>query len=670
MAISSPGLGSNLDVNSIVSQLMAIERQPLAALDKKEASYQMKLTAYGNLKGAVSSFQSAISGMAVISKFNGFKASAADTSILTASASSIATAGSYAISVTNLAQSQKLVADGQSSTTSAIGTGVSTTLTFDFGTISGGVLASGKWTGAGFTSSGAGAKTVTIDSSNNSLTGIKEAINNAKIGVTASIVNDGGASPYRLVLSSDSMGKSGSLKVSVSGDATLSTLMAHDPSNDAGQSLSETVSAQNADFSVNGVAVSKSTNTVSDVIQGVTLNLLKQTTSSTNLTVSRDTATVTTAINGFAKAYNELNKTLADLTSYNASTKEAGALVGDSAARTIQSQIRGVLSSSIRGLTGTYKTLSDIGMSFQKDGTMTVDSTKLQTAMDAHPDDVGMLFAATGKASDSLVKYVSSTSATKVGSYALNVSQLATQGKVAGTAAANLTIAAGSNDTLNLNVDGVTASITLEAKTYASASALAAEIQAKINGASAISSAGLSVSVSEAAGVLTVTSSSFGSSSNVNITSGNGATDAFGAVSVAGTAGVNVAGTFGGLAGSGSGQYLTGAGDGPEGLKVLVQGGATGVRGAVSFSQGIAYQLDKLVSKLLASTGPITSRTDGVNKAIKDIGNQRTKLNLRMIDIEKRTRAQFTRLDTLISNMTKTSNYLTQQLANLPKTSA
>lgn len=301
---------------------------------------------------------------------------------------------------------------------------------------------------------------------------------------------------------------------------------------------------------------------------------------------------------------------------------------------------------------------------------MTVDSTKLQTAMDTHPDDIGMLFAATGKASDSLVKYVSSTSATKVGSYALNVSQLATQGKVAGTAAANLTIAAGSNDTLNLNVDGVTASITLEAKTYASASALAAEIQAKINGASAISSAGLSVSVSEAAGVLTVTSSSFGSSSNVNITSGNGATDAFGAVSVAGTAGVNVAGTFGGLAGSGSGQYLTGAGDGPEGLKVLVQGGATGVRGAVSFSQGIAYQLDKLVSKLLASTGPITSRTDGVNKAIKDISNQRTKLNLRMIDIEKRTRAQFTRLDTLISNMTKTSNYLTQQLANLPKTSA
>lgn len=675
MAISSAGLGSGLDVKSIVSQLMAAERQPLTKLDTKEASYQAKLTAYGSLKGAMSSFQSAVSGMSGISLFNSFKATPADSSILTATTSSIASAGTYSISVTNLAQSQKLVAVGQSSTTAPIGSGASTTLTFDFGTISGGVLAGGTYTGASFTSNGAGAKTVTIDSSNNSLTGIKTAINNAKIGVTATIVNDGGTSPYRLVLSSDSMGKSGSLKIGVSGDASLSTLLAHDPSNNTGQMLSETVTAQNADFSVNGVTVSKSSNAVSDVVQGVTLNLLKVTTSATTLTVARDTSAVTTAVNGFAKAYNDLSKTLTDLSAYDAVSKKGGPLLGDSAVRTIQSQIRGVIGASISGLTGTYKRLGDIGLSLQKNGTMAVDATKLQAAMDAAPDDIGMLFAASGKATDSLVSYVSSSSGTKAGTYALNVTQIASQGQLVGTApVSSLTITAGVNDTLNFNVDGVSASITLEAKTYASASALAAEVQAKINGASAISGAKAAVTVSATEGpatfwTLTAASSSFGSSSSVNVTSGNGAANLFGAVSVPGTVGVNVAGTIGGLSASGSGQYLTGAGAGPEGLKVLVQGGSIGTRGAVSFSQGFAYQLNKLADSLLSSKGPISSSTDGINRSIKDIVSRRTSLERRMTDIESRYQKQFSDLDTLISGMTSTSNFLTQQLANLPKTS-
>lgn len=670
MAISSAGLGSGLDVKSIVSQLMAAERQPLTKLDTKEAGYQAKLTAYGNLKGALSSFQSTMSGMSNVSLFKGFKATPADTSVLTATTSSIASAGTYSISVTNLAQSQKLAAVGQASTTAPIGSGASTTLTFDFGTISGGVLAAGTYTGASFTSNGAGAKTVTIDSSNNSLTGIKSAINNAKIGVTATIVNDGGTSPYRLVLSSDSMGKSGSLKIGVSGDASLSTLLAHDPSNDTGQKLSETVTAQNADFSVNGVAVSKSSNVVSDVVQGVTLNLLKVTTSATTLTVARDTSAVTTAVNGFAKAYNDLTKTLTDLSAYDAASKKGGPLLGDSALRTIQSQIRGVMGGAIAGLTGAYKRLGDIGLSLLRDGTMTVDGTKLQAAMDSAPDDIGMLFAASGKASDSLVSYVSSSSGTKAGTYALNVTTMATQGKLVGTApVSSLTITAGVNDTLNFNVDGLSASITLEAKTYASASALAAEVQAKINGATAISSAKAAVTVSESGGTLSITSSSFGSSSNVNTTSGNGAINLFGGISVSGIVGVNVAGTIGGLSASGAGQYLTGAGAGPEGLKVLVQGGSAGTRGSVSFSQGFAYQLNKLADSLLSSKGPISSSTDGLNRSIKDVTTRRATLERRMTDIESRYQKQFSDLDTLISGMTKTSNFLTQQLANLPKTS-
>jgi flagellar hook-associated protein 2 len=134
------------------------------------------------------------------------------------------------------------------------------------------------------------------------------------------------------------------------------------------------------------------------------------------------------------------------------------------------------------------------------------------------------------------------------------------------------------------------------------------------------------------------------------------------------TPGVDVAGTINGVAATGSGQTLTGSsGNAAEGLKVLVNGGALGSRGTVNYSQGYAYKLDKQADSLLSSTGPISSRTDGINRTIKDIADRREVLNRRMATIEQRYRAQFTALDTLISSMTKTSNFLSQQLASIPK---
>lgn len=661
MAISSPGIGSNLDVNSIVSQLMTIERQPITVLNNKEAGYQATLSAYGTLKGALSSFQTAVRGLSDISKFRSIKATPGDATILGANASSIAAPGTYSVEVSKLAQSQKLVAAGQATATASIGNG---TLTFDFGTISGGTFdtATGKYTGAGFASNGAGAKTVTIDAANNSLSGIRDAINAANIGVSATIVNDGGASPYRLALTSTAIGKTNSLKIAVAGDAALSTLLAHDPAGT--QNLTQTAAAQNAEFTVDGVAISKASNSVSDVMQGVTLNLLKTNVgSATTVSVVRDTASVTSAVNAFAKAYNDVNKTLSDSSAYNAATKQAAILQGDSTVRSIQAQLRSVLTSSLAGVTGNYSLLSQIGVGFQTDGTLGVDSTKLQSAIDSHFNDIASLFAANGIASDSLVSYSGATANTKAGSYALSISTLATQGVAVGSAAAGLTINAGSNDALSVTVDGVSATVTLAAGTYTAAT-LASEVQSKINGAAELAGAGASVAVTQTGGTLTITSNRYGSASNVSI-GGVGSSDLMG-VSPVSTAGVDVAGTLNGAVASGSGQYLTGAtGNDAEGLKVLAASGALGSRGTVSYSQGYAYKLDKLLDGLLSATGSIASRTDGINSTIKDIGSRRDVLNLRMAGIEKRYRAQFTALDTLISSMNTTSNFLTQQLANL-----
>jgi flagellar hook-associated protein 2 len=655
-------IGSTLDVNSLVSQLMQVEQRPLTRLAQREASYQAKLSAFGSLSGAISSFQSSMSTLADSSRFLALKATPSDTSILNASSTSAASPGSYSIEVTQLAQQQKLVADGKTSASEAIGTG---TLSFDFGTITIGAgsfnSTTGKYTGASFASAGGGIKTVTIDSTNNTLSGIRDAINAAAIGVSATIVNDGSATPYRLVLTSDTSGSANSVKIAVSGDVALSNLLGHDPSS-ATQNLAERVTAQNAELKVDGLAVSKASNTLTDVIAGVTLNLARTNAGSAiSLSVARDASVVQSSVQGFVDATNTLIKALKDLTGYDPATKRAGPLQGDSTARSIDTSIRSVLATALTGA-GSYTSLSQLGVAFQKDGTLVLDAAKLKTAIASSASDVAAVFAQTGRASDSLVAYSGAGSATRPGSYAVNVTQLATRGNTVGSApVADLTID-GTNNTLQVLLDGVSATVTLDANTYASADALALEVQSKINGASVFSSTGRSITASNAGGVITLTSSRYGSDSSVTVTGGNGASNLLGGSPVA-TTGVNVAGTLGGVAATGTEQTLTGAtGNDAGGLRILVSGGSTGSRGSIDFSQGYAFQLNRLATQFVDTTGVLALRTDGINASIDNLDKQRDQVNTRLALIEKRYRTQFTALDKMLSSMNQTSTFLTQQI--------
>jgi flagellar hook-associated protein 2 len=781
MAISSPGIGSNLDINGIVSQLMAVEKQPLTKLARREAVYQSQISAYGNLKSALSSFQTAVSALGTTSKFQANTATPADATVLTASASSSAVPGTYSLNISKLAQAQSLVATGQASMTTAIGAAVNTTLTFDFGTISGGAFTAyngvtgtgGTYAGSTFTSNGAGVKTVTISSTNNSLQGIRDSINNANVGVTATIVNDGGATPYRLALSSNSIGKTNSMKISVAGDATVAGLLGHDPAGT--QNLKESATAQNAEFTANGIFVSKASNTITDVIQGVTLNLAKTTASATTLSVARDTASVTTSVNAFVKAYNDLTKTLTDLTYYDSKTKQSGPLNGDATARSIQSQLRSTIGSPLTGVSGSYTLLSQIGITSNKDGTLAVNATTLQNAINTNFNAVAGVFAEMGVPTDSLINYSGATSKTLPGTYAVSVSQVGTQGNAVaaaaatthgntiGSAAAGLTIdatnntlnvtldgvssvvtlasgtytaatlatevqtainadatftaagksvtasqsngvmsitsastgalsnvsvtggngltnlmgvpttgpvtvvSAGVNDTLNLTINGVSASVTVAAGNY-SAAALAAQLQSAINGTPAFSISGTSTTVSQSAGALTITSNNYGSGSSVTTAGGSGITDLLGGSAVS-TTGLDTIGTINGVAATAAGQYLTGAtGNAAEGLKIQVTGGVTGARGSVSYSQGYASKLGKLADTLLATTGTIATRTTGITSSITSLGKRRDSFNLRMVKVEENLRKQFTALDVMIGKMSTTSNFLTQQLGILSKT--
>ena len=273
---------------------------------------------------------------------------------------------------------------------------------------------------------------------------MRDAINAASAGVTAAIVNDG--TGYRLTISSRDSGTANALRIVVVDDDTthtdasgLSQLMYDARTISGTKRLTETVVAQNALLTIDGISISKASNTVTDAIDGVTLNLLKATTASvstlTTLTVSRDTAGVQSAVQSFVKAYNDLNKTVTDLSKYDAVNKKASTLTGESTVRSLQAQLRSVFNARLASAGGGLSSLSDAGIAFQTDGTLKLDSSKLSTVLADTSKDVATLFAAVGKPSDSLVSFTGSTADTKNGAYALSVSQLATQGKVGGAVA-------------------------------------------------------------------------------------------------------------------------------------------------------------------------------------------------------------------------------------------
>jgi flagellar hook-associated protein 2 len=376
-SISSPGLGSGLDINGIIAKLMQVEAQPLTALQTKEASYQAKLSAFGSLKGALSTLQTAAKTLSTASTFTGKSAAVSDGTVLTASASSTAAAGTYSISVTQLAKFHAVRSNtNYAAVTDSFTTG-SLAITIGSGT----------------------AVNITIDGTNNTLAGIRDAINNANAGVTASIVNADLDPPpgttNRLVLTSKTSGTAGAISVAVtdSGSGGTQALAGL-----ASASLVTTQTADDAKLTINGLAITRSANTITDAIDGLTLNLTKGSQAApgtTTINVTNNTGAVTAAVNAFVKAYNDALGGIKQLTAFDAANKKSSVLTGDSTARSIQSQLSSLVSASVTGIAGGVSRLSDIGITIQKDGTLAADSSKLSAAIASPDKDVASLFSQT-----------------------------------------------------------------------------------------------------------------------------------------------------------------------------------------------------------------------------------------------------------------------------------
>ena len=357
--ISSPGIGSGLNINSIISQLMSLERRPLNIMERQQREFDAQLSAYGRLNSAVSEFETAMDKLGDLSKFQVFSATSGDEGIFTATADSSAAVGTFDIEILNLAVNQK--------------------------------SASAAFADAGTTTIGnagekiniqVGAGTFSVDIGGKTLNQIRDDINDAadNLGVTATVLNDDAG--YRLVLTSDETGTANAMSLSFE-DSGATPIT--DP-----LTMTTTRAAEDAIIEVDGFTATRSSNTISDVIEGVTLSLKAENTpSTTTLTIGQDADTIKESVQAFADAFNNLRETI--------STLRNGDLAGDNTLLSIESRLLGVVNTGASGLTGSFSFLSEVGLSIQKDGTMAVDDAELTAALQTDFSGFAELFGHQGQ---------------------------------------------------------------------------------------------------------------------------------------------------------------------------------------------------------------------------------------------------------------------------------
>ena len=370
--ISSTGLGSGLDINSIVTQLVAAESAgPTLLFNRQTSQIQTQISAYGQLQSAVSALQASLTTLATNAQFQTNAATVGDTTIASATADGSSVPGNYSLEVDKLATGAQLTSAPVAASSTAVGTG---TLTINVGSV---------------------AVPVTITASNNSLAGIAAAINSAGAahGGSASLLtaNDG----VRLVLASATTGAANAVTVTQSGgDGGLASLV-YDPAH-SNTPLTQTQAAQDAQLKLNGFAYSSASNIVTGALTGVTISL-KATTATgvtTPLTIATDQSGAQDAVKSFVASYNTLANAVSQLTSYDPTTSTAGPLLGDALTNNLVNQIRNVLNASVGSLKGgPFSTLAEIGIVSNPDGTLAANSAKVAAAFTNNYAAVTQLFS-------------------------------------------------------------------------------------------------------------------------------------------------------------------------------------------------------------------------------------------------------------------------------------
>ncbi|MHB8635358.1 MAG: flagellar filament capping protein FliD [Fimbriimonadaceae bacterium] len=733
--ISFSGIVSGLNTSSIITQLLAVDKAPITTLQTQISNIQTQQSAIQQLQSLV---QTIGVDMAALSNTNAFatvSGSSSNPSVATLTSTSAATAGTYNLSVTQLATANKIVSGAQADVTSGLnqsgsfvvnGHAISvvaadslTTIAQKINSANAGVTASlinggqgsayltitGSATGAanaiqlsdlsggvmnslGLIGSTAairspitnGAQSSSFSSAStavgslldassppsgtftvngvsvsanfatDSLQTIASNINAAGAGVTASVatVTENGVSRYQLQI------------VGTSGTPTFT-----DPNgllgglgvlqNNYGNQL---VGAQDAHYTLDNVSLTSASNTITSAIPGTTLTLLSGTVGTpgtATLSLATDTTGIDQKISTFVSDYNAAVNFVAQQSQLNTTTFATGPLFGDFTTEQVQSQLSGILFKGVPGVTGAYANLASLGFSLDQNNNLQLNQTTLNNALNTSPTAVAAVFAATGASTNTSLSYVASTSATVSNGnpYGVNITQAATKGSY--TAAQAQTTANPVNETLTFNgglFGNVPYSIILNAGN---------DLTATINQINADPTLSQYVVASNNAGSLEITSNQFGTPGAFTVASNLAAASNNSAIGIGspGTtvAGQDVAGTINGEAATGSGQFLSGtAGNATtSGLEIQYTGSATGAVGAITFSNGIASQMNQAITSLNNSTsGAFTSDLNSMNQQI-------TGLNQQITDIQTQVASEQTMLQTEFANMESAIASLQQQ---------
>lgn len=387
--ISSPGVGTNgLDVKSIISQLVTLEKRPLDTLKLQAATVSTKISAYGQIKSLVSTLADAASKLTSVTGWNGVSTTSSDSKFVSATAIGGTLPTTFSVEVQGLAKAQATASAALLPVGGALGAG---TLRLELG----------KWSVAPASFTPGSGQPVDISiSASDKLADVASKINGSTAGVTASILSD--ASGERLLLRSKSTGEEFGFRLSVleGGDTDIASAGNTDASGlsrlVAGSTTTQV--AADAKATVNGIAVSSATNTFATTISGVTFKAEQITTAPIDITVGKDTAAVKANVDEFVKAYNAINQLMQDATKYDAKTNSAGLLQGDSTAIALQNTLRNALQSVTSG-GGVFKRLADVGLTQQLGGDLVLDSAKFNKALTENPDDLKNLFRNTGSGS-------------------------------------------------------------------------------------------------------------------------------------------------------------------------------------------------------------------------------------------------------------------------------
>ena len=736
--INFGGLASGMDTEGIISKLVSIQKQPIARLQQQQQKYLKQADVIAALKGQISNVAQSANSLLTADAFSAVIPSNSDSSVASLVMSGVGQAGNYTLSVSKLAQSQKISSGAQSSVSSALGqTGqftingklVSVDSTDSLSSVARKINDVSPGATASIINGGTGNAYLTITSSNSGISGkpqlsdltgsflstigvlgatenIRLPITNGAAGInfssssdivgsslgvtglTAQTIKVNGVN-VSLNLQSDSLQAVADKINSASTGATASVVSVTEGVNtkyrleitgassptfvDAGNTLAtlgivqktasnELVAAQDASYKVDGVSLTSSTNTIEGVIPGGKITLLKAdatTPPTTTLSIKSDTDAVANRIKSFTDSYNSAVKFITDNSQFDGDTYETGPLFGDPVARQFLSTMNSLLMSNIPGLTGNYKNLTDIGIRIDGTGSLSVDSSKLNTAIQTDSEGVRKLFQNFGSSSSSSVVYISGTSSTQPSSpssYGVNITQVATKtqyvaataktsnntssetltfsGNLIGSSSYNLTIDVGSN--LQTIIDKINNDTKLKDLLTASNNSGKLQIDSKRFGSN---------------GLFNVVSnqSPLGSNSGVGFNPGTL------------TNGLDVTGTINGESAMGVGQFLTGTKtDGKAlGLQIQYSGTSTGNAGNITFTRGMSGIVNSALTMFTDIASGITVTTE---KALRDQGE----LIKNQIDtINKRAAASITELRAKFSQMEQQISKVQQQGARL-----